>query len=253
MDGVLYNLHLVVVPFFGRHTAAKILDLVVKILDILCVSWRDKLISVSSDGENTMTGRKGGFVTLLENKATHKILRIWCAPHQMGIVIKKVTKEMMDGLFYKIAHAFSVHLRVQHNLIAAINGQKCPKDTTRWVAFGTMLKWFLSNRRRLLSYIDEKHPIQEPLPTWWVLCAAVSPLFESLQVTFAILQSKQLVLSQQTVEIEDLVSRICVGIVIGHENDGNHDYMIMDEDTFVKDGEWCITFDSIRGHIADQG
>jgi hypothetical protein len=131
VDGVLHNLHLVIVPFFGRHTAVNILELVVKILDVLFPSWRDKLISVSSDGENTMTGRKGGFVTLLEKEATNKILRVWCAPHQMDIVVKKVTKAMMNGLFYKTAHAFSVHLRAQQNLIAAMNGKKCPKDTTR--------------------------------------------------------------------------------------------------------------------------
>ncbi len=62
------------------------------------------------DGENTMIGHHGGLVTLLEKEATNNILRVWCAPHQMDIVIKKVTKAMMDGLFYKIAHAFSVHL-----------------------------------------------------------------------------------------------------------------------------------------------
>ena len=82
-----------------------------------------------------------------------------------------------------------------------------------------------------------------------------APLFESLQVTFAILQSTQLVLLQQhKVEIENLVSRIGVGIGIGHENDGNNDFMFMDENTFVKAGEWWISFDSIRGpHITDQG
>jgi hypothetical protein len=57
VNGVLHNLHLVIVPFFGRHTAVNIFALVVKILDVLFLSWRDKLISVSSDGENTMTGR----------------------------------------------------------------------------------------------------------------------------------------------------------------------------------------------------
>jgi hypothetical protein len=103
VDGVLHNLHLVIVPFFGQHTTAvNILELVVKILDVLFPSWRDKLISVSSDGENTMTGCKGGFVTLLEKEATNKILRVWCAPHQMDIMVKKVTKTMMNGLFIKL-------------------------------------------------------------------------------------------------------------------------------------------------------
>jgi hypothetical protein len=81
-------------------------------------------------------------VTQLEKEATNNILRVWCAPHQMDILIKKVTKAMMDGLFYKIAHAFSVHLRAQLNLITEIDGAKCPDDTTRCVAFGKMLKWF---------------------------------------------------------------------------------------------------------------
>ncbi|KAI2501307.1 hypothetical protein MHU86_13170 [Fragilaria crotonensis] len=116
-----------------------------------------------------------------------------------------------------------------------------------------MLKWFLFNRRWLLEYIDEKQPIQAPIPAWWVLCAAAAPLFESMQVTFAILQSKQLVLSQQAVEIEALTSRICVGIGIGHENDGNTDYMFLEDNAYIKIGEWWITFDAIKGHINDQG
>ena len=44
-----------------------------------------------------------------------------------------------------------------------------------------------------------------------------------------------------------------MGIGIGQENDGNNDFMFMDENTFVKAGKWWIRFDSIRGHIADQG
>jgi hypothetical protein len=132
-----------------------------------------------------MNGRHGGLMTLLEKEATNNILRVWCVPHQMDIVIKKVTKSMMDGLFYKIAHVFLVHLRTQLNLITEMDGVKCHKDTTQWVAFGKMLKWFFHHRRRLLQYIKEKQPIQAPLPTWWILCDAVAPLFETMQVTFA--------------------------------------------------------------------
>jgi hypothetical protein len=31
-----------------------------------------------------------------------------------------------------------------------MDGAKCPKDTTRWVVFGKMLKWFFHHRRWLL-------------------------------------------------------------------------------------------------------
>jgi hypothetical protein len=47
-----------------------------------------------------------------------------------------------------------------------MNGKKASKDETRWVAFETMLKWFLFIRRRTLEYIDEKQPIQAPIPAF---------------------------------------------------------------------------------------
>jgi len=150
VNGVLHNLHLVIVLFYGHHIAVNILALIVKILVVLFPMWHNKLISVSSDGENTMIGCHGRLVTLLEKEATNNIMHVWCAPHQIDIFIKKVTKVMMDGLFYKIVHVFSVHLRAQLNLITEMDGAKCPKDITRWVVFGKMLKWFLHHRRRLL-------------------------------------------------------------------------------------------------------
>jgi hypothetical protein len=156
-----------------------------EVLDVLFPMWRDKLISMSSDDDNTMTGCHGGLVTLLEKEATNNIMRVWCTPHQMDIVIKKVTKVMMDGLFYKIAHVFLVHMRAQLNLITEVDGTKCPKDTMQWVAFGKMLKWFLHHRRRLLQYIEEKHPIQASLLVWWILCTTITLLFEMMQITFA--------------------------------------------------------------------
>jgi hypothetical protein len=69
-------LHLVVVPFFDRHTAVNIVALISKLLDTLFVSWGDKLFSVSSDGENKMTGRHSGVQPLLAQQATNSILRI---------------------------------------------------------------------------------------------------------------------------------------------------------------------------------
>ena len=144
VSGCLHNLHLVVVPFFERHTAANIFSHITKILDVLLDIWRDKLLSISSDGENTMTGRHAGVVTLLENAAKHRILRIWCVHHQVDLVVKSITKELDNEQFYKVTHAFSVHLRAQANLITDMKS-KCPKDTTRWLAFGNMLEWMLDN------------------------------------------------------------------------------------------------------------
>lgn len=72
-EGTLYNFHLVAVPVFTRKTAPMQFDLIDKIMVNICPVWRDKLIAASSDGENTMTGRHSGLVTLLERAATHPV------------------------------------------------------------------------------------------------------------------------------------------------------------------------------------
>jgi hypothetical protein len=82
-----------------------------KLLGNLCVSWRSKLISVSTDGENTMTGWIGGFVVLMAKEAFYEVLRVWYPPHQMDLVIQDATVQISDGLFAKTTHSFTVHLR----------------------------------------------------------------------------------------------------------------------------------------------
>jgi hypothetical protein len=138
VEGVFYNLHMVLVPFFEQHLAVNYVKLIKTMLDTFCPNWRSKLISISSYGENTMTGRHGGVVTLLEKECNNPVLRIWCVPHQLDIVVKNATQDVLDQAFYKVTHAYSVHLRMQQNLITDM-GSKCPKDTTRWVAFGSIL------------------------------------------------------------------------------------------------------------------
>ncbi|CAK9235893.1 unnamed protein product [Sphagnum troendelagicum] len=157
-----------------------------------------------------MTGRHAGVVTLLENECSNPVLRIWCVPHQLNIVVKNATHGVLDETFYKVAHAFSVHLRAQQILITEM-GSKCLKDTMRWVVFGSILRWLLEHRRRLMIHVADKRPVQAPSTQWWVIAGALAPLFERITVTFATLQSPNLVISQQCQE----VSR-------GVEPDGGH-------------------------------
>ena len=122
-----------------------------------------------------MTGHIGGLVIPLEKVVAYDILRVWCPAHQRDLVVKDVTKTANCGLFYKVAHAFSVHLRSQLNLIWDMGGSKCPKDTTRWVAFGKIIAWFLQHHCRLLKYVEEKKPVQSPYPAWCGSCVLQSP------------------------------------------------------------------------------
>ncbi|CAK9235663.1 unnamed protein product [Sphagnum troendelagicum] len=66
---------------FDRHTAEILYNLLCKFLDALYPDWRIKLLNVSSDGENTMTGRHAGLVTRIARCAEFNVLHVWCAPN----------------------------------------------------------------------------------------------------------------------------------------------------------------------------
>jgi hypothetical protein len=210
-----------------------------------------KLIYIASDGEKPTTGRTVGVVTLLECQCTNPVLRVWCEPHQLDLVVKKATVGVDDGEFYKAAPAFSVHMRAQHNLIVAMDGTKCPKDSTRWVAFGNMLKWIIQHRRRLRQHVLHKRPVQAPTDNSWILAASLLPVYETLATTFAIPQARNMVIAQQRHEMEALVGKVFKGIGARSSLDGSLEGV--DLDTIVSNGDCWIARDSICDHMHDQG
>jgi hypothetical protein len=40
-----------------------------------------------------------------------------------------------------------------------------------------------------------KHPIQVPLEMWWVIVAAISPLFDRIAIMFTKIQARNIVIS----------------------------------------------------------
>ncbi|CAI5717146.1 unnamed protein product [Hyaloperonospora brassicae] len=87
------NLHLVALPMFDRHTAENMFNTIAKLMDALFPNWRAKLIGVSRDGENTMTGRHRGLVMRLVSAVEYNVLRVWCAPHQIDIIAKQTPQK----------------------------------------------------------------------------------------------------------------------------------------------------------------
>jgi hypothetical protein len=116
VSGRLFNIHLVLVPFYDRHSAVNICKMICKLFNQLCSFWRHKLLLVSTDGENTMTGWKGRFVTLMDKESANEVQRVWCPAHQMDLVIHDATVMISDDTFTKTTHSFTVHLHQQANL-----------------------------------------------------------------------------------------------------------------------------------------
>jgi hypothetical protein len=103
-------------------------NMLVKFLDALHQPWRATLIGTSSDGKNTMTRRHGGFVTRIVPRAENNVLRVWCVPHQIDIVVKSSADGINGGAYQGGLLVFS-DLRSHYNLIIAM-GVKCRRRQT---------------------------------------------------------------------------------------------------------------------------
>ena len=65
---------------------------------------------------------------------------------------------------------------------------------------------------RLFEYLAEKPPSQSP-PLWrWIVIAAIDALTEQVNIVFTKLQAKDLLASQQTAELANLATLICIQV-----------------------------------------
>jgi hypothetical protein len=96
----------------------------------------------------------------------------------------------------KFAYTFSVYLRVYDILIISMN-VKCPKKTNRWVHLGRLLAFYKRYGRKLIDYTKENHPETLPMDEWWVVTYSVSSAINLINITFALLQRRLLLLAQQ--------------------------------------------------------
>jgi len=122
-----------------------------------------------------------------------------------------------------------------------------PKGHDSLVAFGVMLKWLLVHRRRLLAHFDDKSPPQALSSLWWLIAGAVSPLFERIALTFTILQSPMMVISQQRQEVKNLLDDVQSILQICPSPSN------VDPSTAIENDDWYVTEDSLITLILDQG
>jgi len=79
ISSILSNLHLVAILMFKWHIVENIFNLIAYFLDALSgvtTIWHAKLVSVSTDGENTMTGCHCGVLIHLKQAVEFSMLCI---------------------------------------------------------------------------------------------------------------------------------------------------------------------------------
>lgn len=124
--GMIENLHLLAIPLFENKAATTLFSLCVRLLDVVDAHWRTRLISIGSDGENTMTGRLSGVQTLFEQAVAYPIVRVWCGLHQLDLVAQKEYSALCDDKFVTVLTGLVSWLRWQQNLQTEM-GSTCPK------------------------------------------------------------------------------------------------------------------------------
>ena len=139
-------------------------NLISGVLDIVCPTWRSKILGVGSDGVLTMTGCIQGVVTQLEQQAEYQIYHVWCGLHQLDLVMKAVYEELLEGEFVQTMNAVVTHLRAQNNLIADMGQSTCPKLTTRWVVIGVVCDWLFQKQPRLFQHFNSADKYRKHAP-----------------------------------------------------------------------------------------
>lgn len=154
----LFNIHLIAAPMYASHTGDNMFALCSKILDVLCPNWKEKVIGVTTDGASNMTGRYVEIVTQIQRLANDGFYRIWCAAHQLDLVVQDRFKSMFNETFVHAIQGITGHLRRQKNLIQRMKAT-CPCFIdSRWLSMGRLLNWLIDKRREVQRHFDEKNP-----------------------------------------------------------------------------------------------
>jgi hypothetical protein len=119
--GRIENLHLLAIPLRESHTCLGMAKPVHSFTKVLCgESWKSKLFGICTDGAGNMTGRESGAVTHLASGAFPRFFRVWCAAHQLHLVIQDVMSALCDESIYTKLTALIGHLHRQQNLIVSM-------------------------------------------------------------------------------------------------------------------------------------
>jgi hypothetical protein len=210
-NSAMENLHLITLPFAGRHTGLATFEMFEKLLDTVCPLWKDKLIGCSTDGAANMTGRLSGVVTRIQNVVKPNFMRVWCLLHQIDIIMQKVYKRACCN-FYKTFTSIISFLRRQKNLVEEMQAI-CPNRlATRWASMSRVARFLVEKRSEIVTYFAETEPSdrfdQLPTPVFWILIFVISKISTHVSECVKSLQGRRVTLQQQTAAVQSLLDSL---------------------------------------------
>jgi hypothetical protein len=211
---------------------------------------------VATDGEKTNMGHINDIQAQLVRMAEFPVVQVWCPLHQIDLVVKETTDAIDGGAWLSMTYELTVYLRRQDNLITEM-GVTSPKKTNRWVALASVLQYNMKHEPKIVSYIsqrrEERNAAVPPILTesWWTLVYAVAPGIERIKQTFAEQQHRLLLISQQRVYIENLLTDMVILYDLRLVEDVEFDDLPASSN--IRFGDWYILKQTMIDFILDQG
>lgn len=168
------------------------------VIENLCSSWKEKMISVSTDGTGHMTGRHSGAVSRIKRLASPRFYRLWCGAHQLGLFIQRVDRGCWTESFYSNLTGLIGYLRRQQILISDLQSTRPKVATTRCLSLRKVSSLLVWNRVKLLDYLAQKSPTCAPENCcWWILLSGVDEFMQHVDICFKALQGILTTVAQQ--------------------------------------------------------
>ena len=240
-QGEIRNLHVVALPMLDNNTEDYMYELFENLFDTLDLSWKDKLVGLTTYAAASMTESHIAMVTTIQNKTSSDgFYRIWCALHQLDIVVQKYVTEYFNDDFYGELTGLIGYLSRQKSLTKTIK-LECPKVSVNcWQSLGKGCKWFYEHKYHILEYLNEKNPDRKPATHWWVYVAVLDTIIKELN-RFVTGQGLTKMVGEQHKSLDnlkcDLLEFLGGHRVIFEEADDDNNYV---EDGFIVPKENAI-------------
>jgi hypothetical protein len=247
----IHNLHLLAIPLRDRHTGEVMFNASSILMNSLCNGWEKMILSVSTDGDRSMTGRAKGLGTRIEQVAGSGFTRVWCGLHQLDLVMQAAFKGLLDECFYEELTTIFSYLRRQQILIAAM-GCKCPKVAdTRWLSAGKVVSWFRKNQEVVTTYIRQNRPTLIPSPAWWTVVFALDEIL--LEVTAVVTRSQGMtvLVPGQESELRCLRTFICELAYV--EGPLTPSAVAQRDSTISSRGRFSVSHSNVKEFLEDLG
>jgi hypothetical protein len=181
-------------------------EMVFNFLTILCHNWKIRLLGLSSDEAQNITGHVFDVVTRLQDSMQDdcSLFCIWCEAHQLDLVMEQIMNEVIKEHFFSVMIGFITHLTRQQKLIVDMD-TTCLCIVNRWLYTYKVTKWFKIHCPELLTHIELKQPASAPPQLWWAYLLVTDDFTNRTIVTFRKLQGLTTLVVQQQVELDAFI------------------------------------------------